>query len=120
MTWDEIEQFLLDGHARNPLTGEILLPTVYDGTIMFAYKLRWGEAALAVSSTSLPVFLVLHVWYVNGHWCWDKLIETAKEQLKFEAHYKRYVFDEVRHKDGWVLVKQLADKKYTTQLRLIC
>ena len=120
MTWDEIEQFLLDGHAKNPLTGEILLPTVYDGTIMFAYRLRHGEAPIAVSATKLPVFLVLHVWYANGHWCLDKLIETANGKMPFDAHYKDGVFDEVRHKDGWMLVKQLADKKYTTQLRLIC
>ena len=119
MTWDEIEQFLTDGHAIDPLTGQLLLPVVYDGTIMFAYRLRSREAALACSKTVLPVFLVLHVWHNGLYWVWDKLIETADGQLPFDGSYKQGVFNEVRHKDGWLLVKQLGNKRYTTQQRLI-
>lgn len=120
MTWTEIEQFIMDGHAVDPLTGQYLLPTVYDGTIMFAYRLDKYDAPLAVMSTKLPVFFVIHAWRHDNVWIFDKLLETSDGQLPLDMSYRNGVMNTVRNKDGWMLIKQVADKQYVTQRRLIC
>lgn len=118
MTWTEIEMFILEGRALDPLTGQVLLPTVYDGTVMAVYKLQGELASYVDDSVMAQPWFVIHVWLDQDPPFFDMMVRTTKGELHIAADALRELLDTIKEKDGWLLVRQ-RDNKCGVQRRLV-
>ena len=119
MKWTEIERFILEGRALDPLTGQVLLPTVYDGTVMAVYKLEGELARYVEDSIMTQPWYVIHIYVDQEPPFFDKSVRTAYGPVYMQSEQLNGLLADIQDKEGWLLVRQ-RDKSCGVQRRLIC